>query len=241
MKTLIIDDEEIARRELRHLLAAHPHIDVCGEAANATEALALTAKLRPDLLLLDIHLPGRTGFDFLEALPPPHPRVIFTTAHDAFALRAFAVNALDYLLKPIEPDRLAQALAKVAPLAADPEPPPHPPDAPLGPLDHVFVRDGERCWFVPLATLRLLETEDNHTRLHFGTQTALLCRPLAAMEARLPASLFLRANRSQLVNITLIEKVEPWFSGSLKVRVRGGPEVEFSRRQAQIFRERTSL
>ena len=245
MRTLIIDDEIIARQELRHLLAAHPHITVCGEAGNATEALALTAKLRPDLLLLDIHLPGRTGFDFLEALPPPHPHVIFTTAHDAFALRAFNVNALDYLLKPIEPERLAQALAKLAyPAAAHPALPPNSQEAPdiaLGPLERVFVREGERCWFVQLASLSLLETVGNHTRLHFGAERALLSRPLASIEARLPASLFIRANRSQIINLTLIEKVEPWFSGTLKVRLRNGVEVEFSRRQALIFRERASL
>ena len=255
MKTVIIDDERLAREELRGLLSEHPGIEIIGEAANVTEALKLIPRLRPDLLFLDIEMPGRTGFDLLAALPPPHPQIIFATAFDAFALRAFEVNALDYLMKPVHPQRLSAALAKVrtrlekttgtAPSAA-PAAPAGPADdeAPTAPLredDHVFVREGDRTWFIPVRSLRLLEADGNHTRLHFGAEKPLLYRTLGAMEARLPASLFLRANRSQLVNVTFIEAVEPWFSGSVKVRLRGGPEVEFSRRQAQLFRERTSL
>ncbi len=247
MKAVLIDDERLAREELRGLLAAFPDIEVVGEAANVTEALKLVPKLRPDLLFLDIEMPGRTGFDFLATLPPPHPQLIFVTAFDAFALRAFEVNALDYLMKPVHPQRLATAVAKVrarlAPVspATDPDERPDEPTAPLRDDDSVFVREGDRCWFIPVRSLRLLEADGNHTRLYFGEDRPLLYRTLGAMEARLPASLFLRANRSQLVNLSFIEKVEPWFSGSVKVRLRGGPEVEFSRRQAQLFRERTSL
>ena len=244
MKVVIVDDERLARDELRGLLSEFPDLEICGEAANVTEALKLIPQLRPDLLFLDIEMPGRTGFDLIAALPPPHPRLIFVTAFDAFALRAFEVNALDYLMKPVHPQRLAAAVAKVRaptlptddPAQGDPEP-----ATPLREDDHVYVREGDRSWFIPVRSLRLLEADGNHTRLHFGADAPLLYRTLASMEARLPASLFLRANRSQLVNVTCIEKVEPWFSGSLKVRLRGGPEVEFSRRQAQIFRERTSL
>lgn len=248
MKTLLIDDERLAREELRGLLAAFPEVEIVGEAANVTEALKLVPRLRPDLLFLDIEMPGRTGFDFLAALPPPHPQLIFVTAFDAFALRAFEVNALDYLMKPVHPQRLAAAVAKVRarllpaiPADAPALPAAEEPTAPLREDDSVFVREGDRCWFVPVRSLRLLEADGNHTRLYFGEDRPLLYRTLAAMEARLPASLFLRANRAQLVNLTFIEKVEPWFSGSIKVRLRGGPEVEFSRRQAQLFRDRTSL
>jgi two-component system, LytTR family, response regulator len=248
MRAVLIDDERLAREDLRGLLAALPDIEVIGEAANVTEALKLIPRLRPDLLFLDIEMPGRTGFDLLTALPPPHPQLIFVTAFDAFALRAFEVNALDYLVKPVHPQRLAAALAKVRarllPSNASEVETPQPTDEPTAPLrddDSVFVREGDRCWFIPVRSLRLLEADGNHTRLHFGEDRPLLYRTLAAMEARLPATLFLRANRSQLVNLTFIEKVEPWFSGSVKVRLRGGPEVEFSRRQAQLFRERTSL
>lgn len=248
MKIVIVDDERLAREELRGLLSAHPGLEVCGEAANVTEALKLIPALRPDLLFLDIEMPGRTGFDLIAALPPPHPRLIFVTAFDAFALRAFEVNALDYLMKPVHPQRLATALAKVcaqihagaAGPAADAVEAAEPTTL-LREDDHVYVREGDRSWFIPVRSLRLLEADGNHTRLHFGTEKPLLYRTLGSMEARLPESLFLRANRSQLVNLTCIDRVEPWFSGSLKVSLRGGPEVEFSRRQAQIFRERTSL
>jgi two-component system LytT family response regulator len=248
MKVVIVDDERLARDELRGLLSEFPDLEICGEAANVTEALKLIPQLRPDLLFLDIEMPGRTGFDLIAALPPPHPRLIFVTAFDAFALRAFEVNALDYLMKPVHPQRLAAAVAKVRAqwqAGAGGQPPANTEATePAGLLredDHVYVREGDRSWFIPVRSLRLLEADGNHTRLHFGADAPLLYRTLASMEARLPASLFLRANRSQLVNVTCIEKVEPWFSGSLKVRLRGGPEVEFSRRQAQIFRERTSL
>jgi len=107
--------------------------------------------------------------------------------------------------------------------------------------DHVFVREGDRCWFVPVRSILLLEGESNHTRVYFEQEKPLLYRTIVSMEARLPAKLFLRANRSQLVNLTFIESIGQWFSGSLKVRLRGGLEVEFSRRQAQIFRDRLSL
>jgi two-component system, LytTR family, response regulator len=245
MKALLIDDERLARVELRALLALHPEIGIVGEAANATDALALCTRLRPDLLFLDIEMPGSTGFDLLDRLPLPHPHIVFVTAYNAFATRAFEVNALDYLLKPVNPARLAATLARVrsrpATDAALETAAPEEPGSPLREDDQVFVRDGDRCWFVPVRELRLLEAEGNHTRLHFRNQRTLLYRTLGSMETRLPASLFVRANRSQLVNRTFIEHLEPWFSGTLKARLPGGAEIEFSRRQAQELRERLGL
>jgi two-component system LytT family response regulator len=245
MKALIIDDERLARVELRVLLAAFPEVEIAGEAANATEALKLIPKLAPDLIFLDIEMPGRSGFDLLEALPAPHPHIVFVTAYNEFAMRAFEVNALDYLMKPVHPARLATALERVSSRVAAPsattEAAAEPGGAPLREDDQVFVRDGDRCWFIPVRELRLLESEGNHTRLHFRDQRALLYRTLGSMEARLPASLFVRANRSQLVNRTFVDAIEPWFSGGLKAALRGGGEVEFSRRQAQVFRDRLGL
>ena len=247
MKAIIIDDERLAREGLKGLLADFPFVEVCGEAANATEALKLVAKVRPDLLFLDIEMTGQNGFDLLEAMPPPHPHVIFVTAYSAFALRAFEVNALDYLLKPIDAKRLGAAMEKVrardagATRAAKAGAEGSAPETSLREDDRVFVRDGDRCWFVPVRSIRLLESEGTHTRVHFDREKPLIYRTLGSMEERLPARLFLRANRSQLVNLTFIETIGQWFSGSLKVALRGGPEVEFSRRQAQLFRERLSL
>lgn len=253
MKVFLVDDERLARAELRLLLSAHPEITVGGEAANVAEALRLLPEVHPDLLFLDIEMPGRGGFDLLAALPPPHPRIVFVTAYDAHALRAFEVDALDYLLKPVSPERLAASLARVrarltnpaapAPAApADEDDAPAPEnEAPLGENDQVFVRDGERCWFVPVRDIRLLESEGNHTRVHFGSSRPLVHRPLAAVEARLPASWFLRANRAQVVHRGYIEKIEPWFGGGLRATLRGGGEVEFSRRQARLLRLRLGL
>jgi two-component system LytT family response regulator len=247
MKTVLIDDERLARKELRHLLTAHPEIEIVGEAANVTEALRLIPSLSPKLVFLDIEMPVRNGFDLLSTLPAPHPYIIFVTAYDAFAVRAFQVNALDYLLKPVEPERLAEALARLGRKneRADDDysekSPAHDPATPFQEEDRVFVREGDRCWFVPLKEIALLEAQGNHTRVHLQDERPLLRRSLAAMEKRLPVTLFVRANRGQLVNRSYIEKMEPWFSGGLKATLRNGTVVEFSRRQAQEFRDRLEL
>jgi two-component system LytT family response regulator len=239
MKILIIDDERPARRELRNLLADHSDVEIAGEAGNAAEAAQLVASARPDLLFLDIQMPGGSGFDLLAQLPPPHPPVVFTTAFSEHAVRAFEVNSLDYLLKPVGEERLATALAKVRTwLAARP---PAVAENTLGEEDQVFLRSEDRCWFVPVRSIRLIEAEGNQTRLHFGSDNALQPRTLTSLEERLPSRLFIRANRSQLVNLNMIENVGEWFSRGLKVRLTGGQEIEFSRRQAQLFRERMSL
>lgn len=242
MRTVLIDDERLAREELRGLLAAHPRIEVIGEAANATEALEVVGRLRPDLVFLDIEMPGRNGFEWLEALPPPHPAVVFVTAFDAFALRAFEVNALDYLLKPVHPKRLAETVARLlrpASAGGAPSGPETPPR--FRENDPVFLREGDRCWFVPVNEIVLLEALGNHTRVRFRAESPLVHRSLAMLEARLPPELFLRANRNQIVNSRAVERVEPWFSGGLKVALQGGHEVEFSRRQARALRERLGL
>lgn len=243
MKTLLIDDERLARNELRRLLAAHPQIEIVGEAADAEAARERIAQLKPDLLFLDVQMPGEDGFALLESLEPPLPHVIFATAFDEFAVKAFEVNALDYLLKPVDPARLSAALAKItsAP-AADPA------DGDtvartdrLQANDKVFVRQGDQCWFVEVRTIRLLESEGNYTRVHFDGAQPLLFRSLNAMEERLDPRMFFRANRRQVVNLEWIDKIEPWFSGGLLVHIKGGPRVELSRRQAQAFREQMSL
>ncbi len=254
MNAIIVDDERPARTELKRLLEEFPSIRLVGEAAGATEARALIEQARPELVFLDIEMPEQNGFELLESLPPPHPHVVFTTAYNAYAVQAFEVNALDYLLKPVNPRRLASALEKVlkragAPASAVAPTPEVPgngagesvPTAPLRADDHVFGRDGDRCWFVPVRSLRLLESDGNYTRLHFDQAAPLLYRTLNSMEERLPADLFMRANRSQLVNLTMIANIGQWFSGSLKVTLKDGTDVEFSRRQAQLFRERMSL
>jgi two-component system LytT family response regulator len=242
MKALLIDDERLARNELRRLLAPHPEIAVIAEAANADEARERIAEFRPDLLFLDVQMPGDDGFRLLESLEPPLPQVIFTTAYDEFAVKAFEFNALDYLMKPVDPARLAAAVEKLKarPGAGGPGTPAERP-ARLAPEDKVFVREGERCWFVELKSIRLMESEGNYTRLHFADAQPQLFRSLNAMEERLDPKCFFRANRRQIINLSWVDRIEPWFSGGLLVHLKGGLKVELSRRQAQAFREGMSL
>ena len=228
MKAVIIDDERLARAELRRLLAAHAEIEIAGEACNGDEALSLIGQTSPDLLLLDVQMPGLTGFDVLERLDDV-PQVIFTTAYDAYAIKAFEVNALDYLMKPIAPARLAAALAKVRPRSGPTR------------LERVFVRDGDRCWIVVLPDIFLLESEGNYTRVHFNGQRPLIRRSLNALEAQLDPAVFFRANRQQILNLKWIDKVDLGVAGGLSVTLRGGRAVEMSRRQSGRLREILSL
>ena len=242
MKVLLVDDERLARNELRRLLAAHAEIEIIGEAVDVEDALVKVAALKPELIFLDVQMPGADGFSLLEQLEPPLPQIIFTTAYDEFAVKAFEFSALDYLLKPVDPSRLGTALEKLRPRdSAAPFEPGAVASHRLTLEDKVFVREGDRCWFVPVKNLRLLESEGNYTRLYFDDQKPQLFRSLIAMEERLDPRNFFRANRKQVINLTWVEGIEPWFSGGLLVKLKGGPKVELSRRQAQDFRERMSL
>jgi two-component system LytT family response regulator len=235
MKVLIVDDERLARNELRRMLQAVPGVEIAGEARNAGEALDLIARLRPELILLDVQMPEVDGFQMLERLEDT-PAVIFTTAYDQYALRAFEVSALDYLVKPIVPERLAAALAKaqsrLAP-AADP--------SRLGAGRKIFVRDGERCWLVALEEIVLMESEGNYTTLVFGHDRPMLARPLSALEKRLDPTLFFRANRRQIMNLQKVVSIEPAIDGGLRVTLAGGIIVAMSRRQARRFRSQAGL
>jgi two-component system, LytTR family, response regulator len=227
MRALIIDDERLARAELRRLLARHSEIEIAGEARNGDEALKLAPELSLDLLFLDIQMPGMTGFDLLERLEDV-PHVIFTTAYDEYALKAFEVNALDYLLKPIAPERLAAALARLPPRSSPR-------------LEQVFVRDGDRCWIIRLPDIFLLESEGNYTRVHFRNERPLIRRSLNALEAQLDPAIFFRAGRKEILNLKWIEKVDLAASGGLVATLRGGRGVEISRRQSARLRELLSL
>jgi two-component system LytT family response regulator len=240
MKALLIDDERLARSELRRLLSAFPDVVIAGEAANAKQAREQLTALSPDLIFLDVQMPGETGLELLESLEPPIPFVIFTTAYDEFAVKAFELNALDYLLKPVDPARLAAALERLRAKRGAPAAPAERATK-LAAEDKVFVREGDRCWFVEVKSIRLLESEGNYTRVHFDNAQPQLFRSLNAMEERLDPKYFFRANRRQIINLAWIDKIEPWFSGGLLVHLKGGAKVELSRRQAQDFREKMSL
>lgn len=242
MRAIIIDDERLARAELKKLLQEFPEIEVIEEAANADEGIAKIANLHPDLIFLDIQMPGKTGFDMLSELERA-PQVIFTTAYDEFALKAFEVNALDYLLKPIEPKRLADAVQKLhftesKEIRSSTE---NINNSMLTDSDQVFVKDGERCWFVKLNEIRLFESVGNYAKVFFGPNKPLILKSLNALEERLDEKTFFRANRKHIVNMRLIEKIEPYFNGGLLIELKGGEKIEVSRRQTVKFKEMMSL
>lgn len=243
IKTVIIDDERLARNELKKLLLDFPEIEVVAEAANAAEGIEKIDSLNPDLIFLDIQMPGKTGFDMLAELDKT-PFVIFTTAYDEYALKAFEVNALDYLLKPVEPKRLADAIQKLH-VEEDKEPIDDSDISTnksiLNENDQVFVKDGERCWFVKLSDIRLFESVGNYAKVYFGPNKPLILKSLNALEERLDEKIFFRANRKHIVNLRLIEKIEPYFNGGLLLELKGGEKIEVSRRQTVKFKEMMSL
>ncbi len=239
MKALIVDDERLARTELKRLLTPFKEIKVVGEAVNADDALEKMQELKPDLLFLDIQMPGKTGFEMLEELDAV-PTVIFVTAYDEYALKAFEYNALDYLLKPIEPKRLEETVNKLVEKKRKKT---------ISELDknflsegdQVFVKDGEKCWFVKLETVRLFESEGNYVRIYFGENKPLILRTLNYLDERLDDKTFFRANRKHIVNLKWIASIEPWLNGGLLVKLKDGQKVEVSRRQAIKFKDMLSL
>lgn len=244
IKAIIIDDERLARNELKKLLMDFPEIEVVAEAANAGEGIEKIENINPDLVFLDIQMPGKTGFDMLSELDKA-PHVIFTTAYDEYALKAFEVNALDYLLKPVEPKRLSDAIQKLH-LQEEKEPGGNGATinvnrSILSENDQVFVKDGERCWFVKLSDIRLFESVGNYAKVYFATNKPLILKSLNALEERLDEKTFFRANRKHIVNLRMIDKIEPYFNGGLLLELKGGEKIEVSRRQTVKFKEMMSL
>jgi two-component system LytT family response regulator len=243
MRAIIIDDERLARSELRKLLQEFPEVEVVDEASNAEEGVQKIESHNPDLIFLDIQMPGKTGFEMLQELDHA-PNVVFTTAYDDYALKAFEVNALDYLLKPIEPKRLADAVEKVKKLHTEGSVSALPAGTHLpllGEHDQVFVKDGDRCWFVRLSEVRLFESVGNYAKVFFGNNKPLILKSLNALEERLDPKTFFRANRKHIVNLQAIEKVESYFNGGLLLELKGGEKIEVSRRQTVKFKEMMSL
>lgn len=237
-RALIIDDERLARTELKNMLAEFPDIEVVGEAANANEGLEKTEMLSPDLLFLDIQMPDKTGFEMLSEMEKT-PRVIFTTAYDEYAIKAFEYNALDYLLKPIEPQRLADAIQKLQ--QEDKEKEEATNHNKLFENDQVFVKDGDHCWFVKLGSIRLFESVGNYARVYFDNYKPLILKSLNALEERLDDKVFFRANRKHIVNMRMIDKIDTYFNGGLILEMKGGEKIEVSRRQAVKFKDMMSL
>ena len=245
MRAIIIDDERLARKELNNLLENYPEIEIVDQAVNADEALEKIIQLDPELIFLDIQMPGKTGFELLEELEKV-PKVIFTTAYDAFAIKAFDVNALDYLLKPIQEERLKGTITKVlavqaSALAERAQEGVSEIKQQLGMNDQVFVKDGDRCWFISLKEIRLFESDGNYIKVYFNNVKPMIHKSLNALDEKLDERSFFRASRKHIINLSWIETIETWFNGGLLVQLKGGEKVEVSRRQAARFKEKMSL
>ncbi|MGJ3236628.1 LytR/AlgR family response regulator transcription factor [Marivirga sp.] len=239
MKVLIIDDERLARKELSTLLAEYKDIEILGEAANADEAEEMIDKLNPDLIFLDIQMPGKTGFELLESLEKT-PKVIFTTAYDEYALKAFEFNALDYLLKPIEPKRLTESINKIR-KEVEAQVERQKTGNQLTVNDQVFVKDGDNCWFVRLKDVRLFESDGNYIKVYFDKNKPMIHKSLNALDEKLDNKHFFRVSRKHIINLEWIDEIETWFNGGLMVKLKGGDKVEVSRRQATKFKDLMSL
>lgn len=231
MKVLIIDDERSAREEVKRALAAYPLFEVVGEAQNAEEARVEIAHKKPELIFLDIRMPGESGFELLASLAEV-PEVIFTTAFDQYAVKAFEINALDYLMKPIREERFALAIARLTEKRKSK-------DAKKETLNAnrtIFIKDGERCHFVKLSEIYLIESMDNYARLYFGDQRAFLKTSLNQLTEKLDEAVFFRISRTHVVNLNYIKEIFPMPKGKLRIGLTTGEILDVSDRQSVKFK-----
>lgn len=241
LRVLVVDDEAPARSKLKRLLAADPRVVVAGEAADGLEAVAKTRDLSPDLLILDIQMPGLTGFEVLEELTAPLPQIIFSTAFDQYALDAFEAAAVDYLLKPYDGERLKRALDRTISLH----------DAEKGvalkrlvdrvaqaPLERLLVEGDKGLEALPLRTILRLEADGKLVRIHSERGTFEVRRALKDLETRLPVQRFVRIHRSTLVALDAVLRLEPWDHGDGLLILRDGSHCVLSRTYRAAFLER---
>ncbi len=237
MKAILVDDERLARQELKNLLSSYKDIEVIAECSDATEAKDKIQQLKPDIVFCDIQMPGKSGLELAEEISAAID-VVFITAHDEHAIKAFELNAFDYLLKPVQADRLSETIKKltVKETASRLDN-----NTPLTERDMVFIKDGEKCWFVRLSDIRLFESEGNYVRVYFDTFRPLILRSLNSLETRLSEKQFFRASRKHMINLSYIQSIEPWFNGGLNVKMKDGRDIEISRRQAVKLKDMMSL
>ena len=231
MRAVIVEDSRLARLELKQLLKAHPDIEIVAEAKDMKTAATVIQQTQPDLILLDVNLPDGDGFELLQSLSKCPP-VIFTTAYDEYAIQAFEHNALDYLLKPINPKRLQQALSKLTESQQEIE----------ETIDHkIFVKDGDQCWLIDILQVRYFESCGNYVRLHFDDHQPLVYKSLSNIEKRLQDKVFFRTNRQFIVNVNFIQSIEASGSTGLFLTMDDGKEIEVSRRHTSHFKNMLSI
>ena len=232
---VIVDDERLARNKLRSLLAPHPQIRLVGEADSVDSAIETIERIRPDVVFLDIQMPGKSGFELVNRINHPL-KIIFVTAFDEYAIRAFEINALDYLLKPVNPERLAKAIERLdAPPAAS--------DKAARPLeydDFLFLPFGDSSRFLRVREIRSIRAADVYSEIFTAAgEKTLVLKPLNEWEERLPERHFARIHRSTIINIEFVERVEKSFNHSFEVYLRGvGESFTMSRRYAARLKDR---
>jgi two-component system LytT family response regulator len=231
IKVIIIDDERPSREELKRAIAGYPDLEVTGEAKNADEAKKLIEAQHPDLVFLDIQMPEGSGFDLLESLEEV-PEVIFITAFDQYAVQAFEINALDYLMKPIRQERFTKAVEK----ARDRIKKQSEAGFPVKGDQQIFIKDGEKCHFVWLHDIYLIESLDNYSKLYFENKKACLKRSLNQWEELLDPGIFFRINRTQIINTKYIQQVHPQAKGKLQISLTTGELLDVSTRQSVKFK-----
>jgi two-component system, LytTR family, response regulator len=234
MKAIIVDDERLARSEIKNILQKHD-VEILQECANHIEAIEAIDTLRPDVVFLDIQMPEKNGFEVLQEITYM-PHVVFVTAYDEFALKAFEVNALDYLMKPIDDQRLEATLSKIKKnlnTSAKQDK--------YQPTDKIFIKDGEKCWFVELSEIKMFSSVGNYVQVFFKDFKPLVLKSLNSLEEKLDEKYFFRANRKTVINLNFIEKIEPGLNNSLIIYMKEGEEVEVSRRQSVRFKNIMSL
>jgi two-component system LytT family response regulator len=241
INTVIVEDSELARLELKNLLLAHPEINIIAEAEDVNSAVTIISEKSPDLVFMDIDLPGGNAFDILARLTVIPP-LIFTTAFDNFALDAFEFNTVDYLLKPIKKERLTKALNKLlSNMSANINDQPSNAVELLSGDSQFFVKDGEKCWLIKVNDVRYIEAIGNYSRIHFAEQSPMHYSSIQKIEQRLDPKKFFRINRQELVNLNYIVAIEPWVTGGLRLTLSCGKELEVSRRQSNNFKNLMAL
>lgn len=236
MRAIIVEDSRLARQGLKKQLLKHPVVEVVGEAENADEAVDIINQLAPDVLFLDIHMPGKDGFEMLLDLPYC-PRIIFTTAYMEYAIRSFDFNTVDYLLKPIRPERLAIAIDK---LIASQDTTVFSEDK-LGEESQIFVKDGDDSFLVEVADIRYFESCGNYTKVIFTEESPLIYKSLSKIERRLPDAMFFRVNRQQIINLKWVERVDEGVSGGYNLTLKTGEEIQVSRNHSSRLKNLYSL
>jgi two-component system LytT family response regulator len=245
IRTLIVDDEPLARSEMHRLLAAHPQIEIVGEAATVADAEAACRRMQArgqaiDLLFLDIEMPDGSGFDLLDRLGTT-PDTVFVTAYDRHAVRAFRTHALDYLVKPVDPAELGVALSRLQQRLPPPTPAVEAPvRAVAGEAKRLFVKDGARAVLIRLPEIRLIEAAGDYSRIAYGrpADSVLSARSLTALEPLLPEDRFFRGNRQQIFALDHVVRLDAVADARLVAHLDHGESVALSARRSQAFRER---